>query len=92
MSVHESLPLLEQSLSDLKQGRLSIAAFCSLWRTQSALLARLPPRYTAVMEDMLGRMEAGSLFTEESCSFSQEDLQANLAIWLQKARQQLHGT
>jgi hypothetical protein len=43
------------------------------------------------MEDLLGRMEAGSLFTEESCSFSQEDLQANLAVWLDKAEQTISG-
>lgn len=43
------------------------------------------------MEDLLGRMEAGSLFTEESCSFSQEDLQANLAVWLDKAEQAVQG-
>ncbi|MDB5727739.1 MAG: hypothetical protein JWR25_783 [Noviherbaspirillum sp.] len=54
---------------------------------QTALLAQLPARYAHVMEDLLGRMEAGSLFTEESCSFSQEDLQANLAVWLDKAEQ-----
>jgi len=42
-----------------------------------------------VMEDILARMEAGSLFTEESCSFSHADLQANLTVWLDKAAQTL---
>jgi hypothetical protein len=76
-------------LGDLQHKRITIAAFCQGWRAQAALLADLPPRYGQVMEDLLGRMEAGSLFTEESCSFSQEDLQANLAVWLDKAEQTL---
>lgn len=42
-----------------------------------------------VASNIFGRMEAGSLFTEESCSFSQEDLQANLSVWLDKATQTL---
>jgi hypothetical protein len=46
----------------------------------------LPPRYTDVMEDLLGRLEAGSLFTEESCSFSQIELLATLDMWLDKAQ------
>jgi hypothetical protein len=78
---------LRNALDDLKNKRSTVAAFCELWRTQPALLSDLPPRYGKVMEDLLGRMEAGSLFTEESCSFSQDDLHANLAVWLDKAEQ-----
>lgn len=65
--------------------------FCSTWRNQEALLTDLPPRYRDVMEDLLGRMEAGALFTEESCSFSLDDLQTGLAVWLDKATQKLAG-
>lgn len=36
------------------------------------------------------KLEAGSLFTEESCSFSQDDLMGNLALWLDKAQQILN--
>jgi hypothetical protein len=90
MSPYDSdLRLLGDTLANLQQQRITIAAFCQAWRAQTGLLAQLPPRYAAVMEDLLGRMEAGSLFTEESCSFSQEDLQASLAVWLDKARQTL---
>lgn len=89
MSHHPALRSLRTALDDLQQKRISIQAFCQAWRTQTALLSALPPRYAQVMEDLLGRMEAGSLFTEESCSFSQEDLQANLAVWLDKASQTL---
>lgn len=85
----QALQTLRDALDDLQHKRTGMQAFCQTWRAQSALLAALPPRYAQVMEDLLGRMEAGSLFTEESCSFSQEDLQANLSVWLDKAKQTL---
>jgi hypothetical protein len=84
-----SLHSLREALDQLQDKRMPVHAFCQTWRAQTVLLAALPPRYSAVSEDLLGRLEAGSLFTEESCSFSQEDLQANLAVWLDKAAQAL---
>ena len=84
-----TLQTLRHTLDDLQHKRVDMRSFCQTWRAQTALLDALPPRYAQVMEDLLGRMEAGSLFTEESCSFSQEDLQANLAVWLDKAKQTL---
>jgi hypothetical protein len=84
-----ALQTLRDSLGDLQSRHITTTSFCQTWRMQTALLEQLPARYTQVMEDLLGRMEAGSLFTEESCSFSQEDLQANLAVWLDKAEQTL---
>jgi hypothetical protein len=89
MSHDLSLSRLAQALADLQQGGITVAAFCSAWRAETGLLADLPPRYGQVLEDLLGRLESGSLFTEESCSFSQEDLHSGLASWLQKARQTL---
>jgi hypothetical protein len=89
MSHTPALQSLRHALDDLQHQRITISAFCQTWRAQGALLAALPARYGQVMEDVLGRMEAGSLFTEESCSFSQEDLRANLAVWLDKATQTL---
>jgi hypothetical protein len=89
MSHAHALQVLRNALDDLQQNRISISTFCQTWRAQRDLLGALPARYGQVMEDLLGRMEAGSLFTEESCSFSQDDLQANLAVWLDKARQTL---
>jgi hypothetical protein len=87
---HESeLHSLRVALDELRHKRMPVHAFCQTWRAQAALLAALPPRYAVVSEDLLGRLEAGSLFTEESCSFSHEDLQANLAMWLDKAAQAL---
>lgn len=89
MSHDQSLSSLQQALAGLQQGRVPVAAFCAAWRAQTSLLADLPPRYGQVLEDMLGRLEASSLFTEESCSFSHEDLHAGFDVWLQKARQTL---
>jgi hypothetical protein len=89
MSHEKTLDLLRDSLQAIRQNRLAIADLCKIWRAKTDLLSALPPRYAEVMEDMLGRLEAGSLFSEESCSFSQIDLLANLDIWLNKAQQML---
>ena len=89
MPHEDTLLELRNALHAIRQERLSIADFCSTWRAQTSLLSTLPPRFGEVMEDLLGRLEAGSLFTEESCSFSQIDLLATLDIWLDKAQQAL---
>jgi hypothetical protein len=89
MSHDQAINSLRDTFTTRQNGCLSISAFCRTWRSQTALLADLPPRYEQVMEDLLGRLEAGSLFTEESCSFSQEDLLGNLTAWLDKAQQTL---
>jgi hypothetical protein len=86
-----SLQTLHDSLASLRKRQTGAAEFCRQWRAETALLAALPVRYAQVMEDILGRLEAGSLFAEESCSFSQEDLHAHLATWLDKARQTLQA-
>jgi hypothetical protein len=91
MSHEISLHALRASLDALRQKHLSTEAFCRTWRAETALLSALPGRYSQVLEDLLSRIEAGSLFTEESCSFSHEDLQANLAVWLDKAGQTLRA-
>jgi hypothetical protein len=82
-----SLQQLRNALDALRGGRSDVAALCRTWRGQSALLQSLPPRYEQVAEDLLGRLEAGSLFSEESCSFSQGDLLNSLDTWLDKAQQ-----
>lgn len=84
-----NLQILHDALNDLRDGEIDVTSFCRAWRAQEELLKRLPPRYEEVAEDLLGRLEAGSLFTEESCSFSQEDLLDNLAVWLHKAEKTL---
>ena len=49
--------------------------------------ARLPQKYSDVLEGILSRLESSSLFTEESCSFSKKDLATALSLWLEKAQQ-----
>ena len=54
--------------------------------TASTLLTALPPRYSEVLLNLLDRLESSALFSEESCSFSQKDLVANLTMWVEKAQ------
>lgn len=89
MSIQSSLDSMQQTLDKLRNNEASTAELCKTWRAQGEVLDKLPPQYKEVMEDILGRMEAGSLFTEESCSFSQEDLVTTLDMWLDNARRTL---
>lgn len=89
MQHENTLRQLRDTLDAMRTGKMSVADFCRTWRAQSELLAALPDRFTKAMEDLLGRLEAGSLFTEESCSFSQIDLLATLDVWLDMAEQTL---
>lgn len=82
---------LEQALQRLQAGDLPVHAFTDQARASSALRAALPARFDTVLQHLLDRLEAGALFTEESCSFSQRDLADNLQLWLDKARNQLTG-
>lgn len=91
MQHDQAFAALDSSLAALRSRQTGIDAFCRTWRNQAGLLAALPPRYAQVLEDLLTRLEAGSLFTEESCSFSQEDLHASLSVWLDKAKQTLRA-
>jgi hypothetical protein len=87
---HDSaLQSMQASLTALEQKQTSTSEFCHVWRAQQALLADLPPRFAVILEDLLSRLEAGSLFTEESCSFSQTDLHATLSMWLEKAKERV---
>lgn len=65
------------------------ATFCHASRHYAELLAALPPRFGEVLLGLLDRLESSALFSEESCSFSQKDLLDNIALWLEKARQEL---
>ncbi|WDZ95142.1 hypothetical protein Herbaro_16840 [Herbaspirillum sp. WKF16] len=85
----QQLSSMRQALRGLQDGHTDVAALCAAWRERGDLMAALPPRYLQVAEDLLGRLEAGSLFTEESCSFSQKDLTDSLDTWLDKAGQTL---
>jgi len=87
MSISDDSALfpLREALASLRSRRMTISDFCRVWRAQGAVPAALPARYAQVMEDLLGRLEASSLFNEESCSFSQQDLHEAFDIWLNKA-------
>ena len=80
---------LQTGLTQLRAGALGAHGLSELGRTQEALLAALGPRYREVLLQLLDRLESSALFSEESCSFSQQGLLDNLQIWLDKARDQL---
>ena len=80
---------LQDDLLALRDLRITNHAFSAAARGHAVLLAALPPRYGEVLLGLLDRLEAGALFTEESCSFSHTDLHDNLQIWAEKAEQQL---
>jgi hypothetical protein len=77
------------ALQAFERGAHTAAALSTLARQQTALFAALPPRYGEVLLNLLDRLESSALFSEESCSFSQKDLVANLQMWVEKARSAL---
>ncbi|MDR0227244.1 MAG: hypothetical protein LBI66_12580 [Burkholderiaceae bacterium] len=96
MSLPHDTLLAAQQLAQLRQGftllarqQLPAATLGEQARSATALLQALPQRYGEVLLNLLDRLEAGALFTEESCSFSQKDLVDNLEIWATKAQAQL---
>jgi hypothetical protein len=91
MPTYPSIQTLRGTLVAMHDKQTTTAILCQTWRDQSSLLEDLPSRYLQVMEDLLARLESGSHFTEESCSYSQEDLLANLADWLNKAELTLNA-
>ena len=80
------LALIESTLARFREQACSASALANTARAQTALLAALPPRYGEVLLGLLDRLESSALFSEESCSFSQKDLVANLGMWVDKAR------
>lgn len=86
MQHQDTIQLLRDAVSALQNNGSSVAALCKTWRAQASLLSSLPPRFAEVAENFLGRLEAGSLFSEESCSFSQQDLLDHLHVWLDQAQ------
>ena len=88
-AVQAQLDTVAIALQQMQAGGMTPHALSALARTQDALLATLPPRYGDVLLQLLDRLESSALFSEESCSFSQTDLLANLQVWVDKARAQL---
>jgi hypothetical protein len=81
--------VVQTGLTQLRSGALGAHGLSALGRSQEALLDALGPRYREVLLQLLDRLESSALFSEESCSFSQQGLLDNLQIWLDKAHQQL---
>lgn len=92
MQHQDTIQQLREALSALQDKSSTVATLCQAWRAQTALLSALPPRFAEVAENFLGRLEASNLFTEESCSFSQQDLLDHLHAWLDQAQLALSRT
>ena len=86
------LTTLAQALQAFERGDHTAATLSTLARQQTTLLATLPPRYSDVLLNLLDRLESSALFSEESCSFSQKDLVANLTMWVEKAQATLNAS
>lgn len=85
------LATLQNALAQLRDGQLRASAFSDSAHAQVVLLQALPPRYAEVLHDLLNRLESGALFSEESCSFSQQALLDNLQLWAEKAQAYLQA-
>ncbi len=89
MSALAQWQTLQDGMTQLRSGALGAHGLSELARTQELLLETLGPRYREVLLQLLDRLESSALFSEESCSFSQQGLLDNLQIWLDKAQGQL---
>ena len=89
MTAQEQLETLQTALQQLRDDTLGVAAFSQLAMQQDKLASALPGRFTEVLSQLLNRLESSALFTEESCSFSRNDLLDSLQLWLDKAGLQL---
>ena len=83
------LQALEDAVLRLQDGSITASTLGDQARASQALLTALPERYGPVLLQVLDRLESSALFTEESCSFSQNDLHTHLRQWLAKAHEQL---
>ena len=90
-TAHAQLTTFTQALQAFERGDHTAATLSTLARQQTTLLAVLPPRYSEVLLNLLDRLESSALFSEESCSFSQKDLVANLTMWAEKAQGTLNA-
>ena len=86
----DTLEQMTQAVQACRQGQLPMGSLVQQWRSNAATLP-LPPRFGEVAAQLLDRLEAGALFSEESCSFSQKDLLDSLHLWTEKARERLNS-
>lgn len=97
MTAIEQLENIKTKLAQLQAGQIRTIELTDTARTAmdkgteatSSLASSLPPQFSEVLGNILDRLESSALFTEESCSFSQTGLLANLEVWIQKAGERL---
>ena len=82
----DTLDRMTEALTACTQGQLAQSDLIRQWRSSAASLP-LPDKFGEVLGNLLDRIEASALFSEESCSFSQKDLLDSLQMWLEKAQQ-----
>ncbi len=84
----DTLDRMTQALTACRRGQLTQSDMIGHWR-RSATTLPLPDKFGEVLGNLLDRIEASALFSEESCSFSQQDLLDSLQLWADKARAKL---
>lgn len=89
MTPSHQLDALTSLFDSLRSGSLSPHEFSHQARLFEILLAALPPAFGEVLGQLLDRLESSALFSEESCSFSQQGLIDHLQVWIDKARSRL---
>lgn len=87
--MNATLHTLQQALDEARAGRGTTMDLVACWRQHTPGLTGLPPVFFQTLDQVLLPLESGSLFTEESCSFSRHDLFDNLQVWLDKATARL---
>lgn len=89
MTPSTQLDSLSALFEHLRDGSLSPHEFSRQARLFESLLSALPPAFSEVLSQLLDRLESSALFSEESCSFSQQGLIDHLQVWIDKARGRL---
>jgi hypothetical protein len=86
MSLPQHLNHVADLLAKGRQGEINAASLCKELRALQPHFAVLPERFQTFFDTAVTRLESGSLFSEESCSFSQKELLDALGAWEAKAR------
>ena len=81
----DTLSRMTATMTACQQGKVSQTDMIRQWRSDGASLPLLD-KFGEVLANLLDRIEASALFSEESCSFSQKDLFDSLQLWADKAR------
>lgn len=87
--MNDSIAALRQGLEAARGGALPVNELVRLFRSEAPRLEGLPEKFGQVLESLLMQLESGGLFTEESCSFSQQDLLESLSVWVDRAQMRL---